>query len=297
MPAMTKVEEAKVAGFVDRGYNHSKRKARMDAEEEEIARLEAVARGEIEDEAPAKEAPEPVSQEPAEVEPTDPEEKSFKKRYGDLRRHLADKEKEWEKKFEDLQNAVSNKPIVAPKTDEDIQAWAKKYPDVAGIVETIAQKKAASMVAEFKERFEKLDQIEKETVRKTAEQQIREVHSDFDDLRKNDAFHTWAEDQPKWVQDALYENENDAASVIRVIDLYKMDKGLNTTGRKQTSKAAATMIKSTSKTRIDPTEGGKKFTESQVSKMSAQEYADMEESIMEAIRKGNFVYDLSGSAR
>ena len=29
-----------------------------------------------------------------------------------------------------------------PKSDEDIEAWAKEYPDVAKIVETIAMKKA-----------------------------------------------------------------------------------------------------------------------------------------------------------
>ena len=29
-----------------------------------------------------------------------------------------------------------------PKTEEEIETWAKEYPDVAGIVETIAIKKA-----------------------------------------------------------------------------------------------------------------------------------------------------------
>ena len=42
---------------------------------------------------------------------------------------------------------------------------------------------------------------------------------------ESDTFHDWAEEQPKWVQDALYENADDPASVVRVIDLYKSDKG------------------------------------------------------------------------
>ena len=37
------------------------------------------------------------------------EEKSFKKRYGDLRRHIQKKEKEWEEKLETLQNTRSAK--------------------------------------------------------------------------------------------------------------------------------------------------------------------------------------------
>ena len=32
---------------------------------------------------------------------------------------------------------------------------------------------------------------------------------DFDELRESDDFHNWAEEQPKWVQDALYENQDD----------------------------------------------------------------------------------------
>ena len=291
MPAMTKMEAPKTAGYVDRGYNHSKKRKQIEEEEKEIARLEAVARGEEEPtEEEVQEEPVVEAQEP---EPTDPEEKSFKKRYGDLRRHMAEKEKEWEKRFEELKNSGETKKIIPPKTDEDIAAWAQKYPDVAGIVETIAKKKAEDMVSEFRERFEKLDEIEKETTRKTAEQKIRESHPDFDELRKNDDFHNWAEQQPKWVQDALYENEDDAASVVRVIDLYKMDNG----GTRAKKRDAASLVKSNAKTKFDPTQGGKKIYESQVSKMSSEEYEAAEDAIMEAVRKGNFVYDLSGGAR
>ena len=294
MPAMTEVQTPKTAGYVDRGYNHSKKRKRMEEEEKEIARLEAIARGEEVEEQEEEESPQVEATEP---EPTDPEEKSFKKRYGDLRRHMAEKEKEWESKFEELKGQANNKPVVPPKSDEDIAEWAKKYPDVAGIVETIAQKKAEDMVSEFRERFEKLDEIEKETTRKTAEQKIREVHDDFDDLRKNDDFHNWAEEQPKWVQDALYENEEDAASVIRVIDLYKMDKGLTAKGKQRKTREAASLVKPGSKASIDPSEGGKKVYESQVANMSAKQYEENEDMIMEAIRKGNFIYDLSGGAR
>jgi hypothetical protein len=37
--------------------------------------------------------------------------------------------------------------------------------------------------------------------------------------------------------------------------------------------------------------------ESEVQKMSPQEYEKRSDEIMEAIRSGNFIYDLSGSAR
>ena len=53
------------------------------------------------------------------------------------------------------------------------------------------------------------------------------MHPDFIEIRQDDTFHNWAKDQPKWVQDAL-ENVDDAKSVARVIDLYKIDKVLQT---------------------------------------------------------------------
>ena len=46
MPELAEMETPKTAGFVDRGYNHSKRKQRMEDEAKEIAELEAQQRGE-----------------------------------------------------------------------------------------------------------------------------------------------------------------------------------------------------------------------------------------------------------
>jgi len=46
MPELNTIESPKIAGFVDRGYNNNKKRAAMEAEEKEIARLEAEARGE-----------------------------------------------------------------------------------------------------------------------------------------------------------------------------------------------------------------------------------------------------------
>jgi hypothetical protein len=51
------------------------------------------------------------------------------------------------------------------------------------------------------------------------------------------------------------------------------------------------------KTKVDATEAGKKIRESAVQKMSAQQYEKQADTIMEAIRSGNFIYDVSGSAR
>ena len=69
------------------------------------------------------------------------------------------------------------------------------------------------------------------------------MHPDFIEIRQDDTFHAWAKDQPKWVQDALYENMDDAKSVARVIDLYKVDKGITTKKSNTSDKAAASSVK------------------------------------------------------
>ncbi len=300
MPELAEVETQKTAGFVDRGYNHAKRKQRMEDEAKEIAELEAQARGETP--VDAEEEVEEATQEAeanteVKEETLSAEEKSFKKRYGDLRRHMQQKEKEWDEKLESLQKASAKAGIIPPKSDEDIEEWAKEYPDVAGIVETIAAKKAQEMFEKADTRLKQLDEAQAEADRVKSENEIRKSHADFDDLREADEFHDWADAQPKWVKDALYENADDPASVVRVIDLYKSDKGLTKEAKKANKKAAASPVTRRSKTNVDVADANETIRESEVAKMSDKEFEERADEINKAMRTGKFVYDVSGNAR
>lgn len=304
MAQLDTVKTQKTAAYVDRGFNHAKKQMMLEEEEKEIARLEALQRGEEEqeEEAPVQNTKQEVGETQAEQEEDDSnltaEEKSFKKRYGDLRRHMQLKEKEWQDRLDALENRAKNPSIVPPKSDEDIEKWAKRYPDVAGIVETIAAKKAKELFKNAESRFAELDKVQYEATRAKAENQIREAHPDFDKLRASDEFHEWADAQPKWVQDALYENADDPASVVRVIDLYKVDKGLNPAARKQSAKDAASAVtRKSAKASIDPDDTSSYLKESQVAKMSAEEFEKYSDDINQAIRSGKFIYDISGRAR
>jgi len=300
MPELAEVETQKTAGFVDRGYNYDKRKKRMEAEEEEIRKLEAEQRGEedTEEQQPEKEASEEKEADTETKEETlSPEEKSFKKRYGDLRRHMQDKEKEWDEKFKTFEERLKKDSIVPPKSDEDIEQWAKEYPDIAGIVETISAKKAQEMFSKAEARLDDLNKAQTEAQRVKAENSIRKSHGDFDDLRASEEFHNWADEQPKWVQNALYENSDDPASVVRVIDLYKVDKGLTSNDKKANKKAAASTVTKRSKTEVDVNDANDVIRESEVAKMSDKQFEEHSDDINKAIRSGKFVYDVSGKAR
>lgn len=295
-PQQRRIVLAQEKVYVDSSFSRSKNQSKIEKDEKELEELMKEMKGEEPEEEPQEEPQEEPKEEPQE-EQLNAEEKTFKKRYGDLRRHMSEKEKEWEEKFEELKAQTQKTQVIPPKTDEDIEAWASKYPDVAGIVETIAQKKAQELFSKAEKRLQEFDEVQYEATRTKAETQIRKAHEDFDELRASDAFHDWAEEQPKWVKDALYENADDPASVIRVIDLYKVDKGMTPSAKKEKTKNAAKNVTTSSSPQVDPTEGGRKIRESEVAKMSDKEFEEKWDEIQKAQRNGDFVYDLSGGAR
>ena len=278
--------EKKVA-FANRKYtNEEKRKM----EEEELEQLMKEQKGEVEQEAT----------EPEEAEPTNAEEKTFKKRYSDLRRHQQKQAEDFKKEIDALKKQLGDatqKEMQLPKSDEDIEEWAKEYPDVAAIVETIATKKAREQASALEERVKAIDEMQISATKEKAEVELMRMHPDFGEIRDSDDFHDWAEEQPKWVQDALYDNDNDARAAARAIDLYKADKGIGKEKPKSNKDAAKSVSTKNSRSTPQKDEASSYLKESDVQKMSAQEYEKNSDEIMEAIRSGKFVYDISGSAR
>lgn len=231
-------------------------------------------------------------------EPQDAEDASFKKRYGDLRRHMqqtmAQKEREMEEVKSQLEQAT-RKQLKFPKTEQEIAEWVKKYPDVAAIVDTIAQKRAMEALEMGEKKMSRLKDLENRLEREKAEQELVKMHPDFFEIRADRAFHDWVSEQPQWVQDALYKNETDARSAARAIDLYKADAGIKKKRGRPTKDAAQAV----GNPRGASPSGGQKarFSESQVSKMSSHQYEQNEEAILTAMKEGTFEYDITGGAR
>ena len=278
----SEIEAPRKVAFANRKYTNEER---IKQEEEELQQL-------------IKEQQEPKEQVQEEAEPESAEERSFKKRYGDLRRHQQQKEKEYEDRIARLEeqlNKATQQEIKLPKSDDDIEAWAKKYPDVAAIVETIAIKKAREQAEGLEARVREIDEMKATAAREKAEAELMRLHPDFDEIRDSDDFHQWVDDQPKWVQDALYENDSDAKSAARAIDLYKADRNIKV--KTTSSKDAASSVNPRGRSKPAEKETSNYYRESAVAKMSAAQYEKVADEIMEAIRTGKFIYDLSGSAR
>jgi uncharacterized protein YutD len=175
--------EKKVA-FATRKYSNADKRKEEEAELEQMLKEQ---RGDTEE----------TTEKEVEEEPTNAEEKTFKKRYSDLRRHQQKQAEDFKTELAELKRQLSDatkKEMKLPKSDEDIEEWAKEYPDVAAIVETIAMKKASEQSSALEERIKAIDEMQLSATKEKAEAELMRLHPDFDDIRDSDEFHQWAED-------------------------------------------------------------------------------------------------------
>lgn len=280
-----------------------KRRARGEVDEEETADSESSSEGatdtQVQNESvPEQKAKDTASEAQAQEEDAglSAEEKSFKKRYSDIRKYMQEKDAEHKTALEKLQKqleAATKNELVLPKSESEVEAWAKKYPDVAGIVEAIAEKKASERASELDGRLKEIEEMRTQARKEKAEAELAALHPDYNELRSDDAFHQWASEQPKVVQDALYENMDDVKSVARVLDLYKSDKGITTKKRSSADKGAASSVSTKRAAAPEADDSSTYLRESQVAKMSIKEYEKRQEEILDAQRKGKFIYDMS----
>ena len=250
-----------------------KNNSSIEEEEKEIERLEAERAGNTEE---------------AEQESEDlnPEEETFKKRYGDLRRHMQSKESQYAEEINKLKSqleSVTKRQVKLPKSDEELEEWAERYPDVAKIVETIATKKAIEARKDVEEKLAAVDKMQHAVKVKEAESELSRLHPDYSELRADADFHAWVDVQP---------NETDFLAAAKAIDLYKLE-----TKPKPTTKDAAKSVGRPRRSQEPALETKAKWSESAVKKLSGKDYERFEDEIMDAIRTGNFEYDISGGAR
>ena len=290
MPELAEVQEQTKKAFISRPNSNADK---IEKEEKELEEL-------IKDQ---KDDEEDTGHLVEDDEASTPEEKTFKKRYGDLRRHSQKQREEYENKLAALKTqltAATNQQIQLPKSEDELTEWAEKYPDVAAIVETIALKKAREQSQDLEDKVQKINELQESANRDKAEAQLMQLHPDFEEIRGSEDFHTWAEEQPSWIQNSLYENDTDAYSAARAIDLYKADRNLTSKTKAKSadnSEAAKSVNTRASRSRPQSEDTSGKIRESDVEQMSSQEYEKNSEEIMEAIRSGKFIYDVSGSAR
>ena len=252
---------------------------------------------EVEAQDPSQEEATPVTTEGF-AEPKEGSDTDYKKRYDDLKRHYDAKIDEWKREREELEQAQKTglEQGVAlselPKTPEDLEAFKRKYPDVYDIVETISTMKADSRLQELRQEVESLKGREKELEVQSAYKELLNAHPDFPQLKADEKFISWLEDQPSSIADGIYKNSTDAKWGIRVLDLYKADMGISKTRKKRSDADPAAAVTKTASKDVSGDAGSSKkiWKASDIGKLKPWEFEKIEKEIDAARAEGRIDY-------
>jgi len=220
----------------------------------------------------------------------------YKKRYDDLKRHYDEKVQEFKDKEKQLEatltEATRSQGISLPKTEEELVKFKEEFPDVYDVVETIATMKAGERAQILEQELETIREKEKNTRVQAAYQELMNSHPDFNEIRQDEKFLGWLEEQPPSISDGILKNNTDARWASRVIDLYKADANITTKRAKKKKEDAAVSV-GTAKARdlTDSHPEGRMFKASEIAKMKPWEFEKMESEIDSARAEGRIDYN------
>ena len=247
---------------------------------------EAEAATEQKDTDASEETAEPTDQKatPIAERPAKAEDRVFKKRYDDLKKHYDSTINKHKEEVVSLRSQLesSTKQFVPPKSKDELEAWRKEYPDVYDMVETIAMNKATTRTAEIEDKYKNLQLQQEQIAKEKAEVELLKLHPDFNEIRQKEEFHNWAANQDPTIQGWLYENTSNAKLAARAIDLFKMDNGeskLTKKEEKDVKKEAARAISKTRKSTESDIPKKKIWTTSEISRLKTHEFEKHEKDI------------------
>lgn len=153
----------------------------------------------------------------------------YKKRYDDLKRHYDSKLEEWKSerneilKAQEVGASSGIDPSNLPQNSAELEKFKKEYPDVYQIVETISTQQAEFKLKQLKDEVDTLKGREKQLEIQSAYKELLVRHPDFNDLKTDEKFLMWLDQQPTSISDGIYKNNTDAQWASRVVDLFKAD--------------------------------------------------------------------------
>ena len=238
---------------------------------------------------------EPKQEATSEEEDGTPQKKprtNYKKRYDDLKKHYDTKLSEFKQREQELQSAAEKAypKYQPPKSEEDLEKFKTEYPDLYETVETVAHMRSEEQVSALQSKLQALEEREATISKRDAEAELQARHPDFEDIRGDENFHSWAKTQPEDIQKWIYNNADNATLASRAIDLYKLENNIaiqpsKKSVRSQTSRPDAASMVSTKTTNVEPQQA-KIWTQREIASLSMNDYDKYEEEIDLAVQEG-----------
>jgi hypothetical protein len=232
------------------------------------------------------------------VETKQTDEHDYKKRYDDLKKHYDSKLTEFKSEREQLaselkavKSRVQELPRGAtpPKTLEELEEFKERYPDVFEVVETVAGVQTEAKIAKLREEIEVVKEREKSLEKEKAAEELIRLHPDFGELKSDEKFIEWLDDQPEQISNGIYKNNIDAKWAGKIVSLYKAEMGISTkktTTKSDQNDAAATVTKTQPKDVATSNQKGKIWKMSDIAKLKAWEFEKLEKEIDQARAEG-----------
>jgi len=237
------------------------------------------------------------------IPPKDEEDESWKKRYGDLRRHEQERAAAHRAEMEKLQATMDTlrrqqqNALAPPKSREELEAWIKAYPDFAAINQAMIEDTVQSILR--KEGINDLKSTQREIEADKAKMKLKKLHPNCEEIFEDPKFHEWLSTQKQNHQDFIYKsfNVDDAALVLDRYQLHTEKNSKKSGDDEDTSRNAAKAVKTVRASAPEVDSGDYWFTESQIASAGSKWWDANEEKILEAQRKGKILMDISGGAR
>jgi hypothetical protein len=215
------------------------------------------------------------------------EEKTWKKRYSDLKSYNDKKFNDLTKQVQSLQTQLlsANKEKM-PSTPEEIDHFFRTYPDIGRHFRTIAMQEVLKQKQEIEQETQLTKNQLEELRREKAEETIRKAHKDYDDLRESEDFHEWAQRQSRTVQNMVYESD-DPHDCITALDLYKSQ--LKKRPGPKPRDDAATLVNTRAPVAMSDMDGKKVWKTSEIRALKGAMFEKYEAEIEAAKREGRIV--------
>ena len=268
---ITTEEDNSKKPFLEQRPYHNKYKSEMDTEATATAQSkDTEGTDEIQEATPEKEE-----------RPVNAEDKVFKKRYDDLKRHYDSALTKHKSEVLTLKKQLENSAtFIPPKDEKALEEWRKEYPDVYDVIKTVAQKEADDKAKTLADKLSKLEVDQQHVAKQKAEVELLQLHPDFNKIRESQDFHDWASAQDSVIQGWLYDNFNNSKLASRAIDLYKMDRGLKKSdAKKESAKEASKSVTSTNRGSEKDVKGKKVWSLTEIAKLKPSQYAKFEKDI------------------
>lgn len=221
----------------------------------------------------------------------------YEKRWKDLKAHHDKTVKELRDQLGTKSTGEgSNIPKNPPKTKEELEQLRQKDPAAFEAMKSIAQLIISEETSDVRAKLGDIEKRELELAREKAMAEVVQAHPDFETLRNDDEFHTWAETQPIEIQDWIYNNPTNGKLAAKAITLYKLETGKGKSKGSSSEKAPARKSQDGADSLVSSKTAGanapttdKVWSRAEIKRLSMDEYDQFEKEIDKAIREGRVV--------